>query len=285
VEDFQKRGVGPTEPNGGDRSINTTAPDDLQYSCIFPLKDPVPNGPDCTVKSAPDSPLCDATVHSTQINAKAYPGTRELAVLRGLGIQGIPASICPANIDQPTLPNGDPDPSFGYRPAIKTIVDRLKEALGGKCLPFKLKPAVDGSTPCVVIEAIHLDGGQSPCTDPGRQPVDPTHVPAVEAAKKDAFAPVGDFVWNSFCEITQLSGKFDDMGSDRYQCQNLDAVPPNINGWCYVDATTVPPYGNPALKEFGSCGDNEKRLVRFVNDGNVTKGATAFITCSGEGAL
>lgn len=285
-EDYQKRGVDASQPNGGDRSIDTTAPDDLQYACIFPLEMPVLNGTDCGAKSAPDSPLCDPAMHSTQINAKAYPGTRILAALRGLSNQGIPASICPANINQPTLPGGDPDPSFGYRPAIATIIDRLKDALSGKCLPFALKPAADGSTPCVVIEAIHDDAGQSACDQPGRQPVDAAHKPAVEAAKADAFAPTGDFAWNSFCEITQLTGDAADMASDRYQCQNLEktAIPTSINGWCYVDATTVPAYGNPDLEEFKSCGDNEKRLVRFVNGGNVTKGGTAFITCSGEGA-
>ncbi|MFO0618366.1 MAG: hypothetical protein U0414_37580 [Polyangiaceae bacterium] len=298
VETYENRGVAASEPNGGDRTINMAAPDDLQYACIFPLEMPVDPGPDCGTKSAPDSPLCDPAKHSKQINAKAYPGTRELAVLHGLGVQGIPASICPANINNPTLGNGDPDPSFGYRPAIKTIVDRLKEALSGKCLPFKLKPAPDGSTPCVVIEAAHEDDPAriGVCDAVGRQKVDPAHQPAVEAAKADAFAPTGDFAWNSFCEITQLGGAFDDDGttndpdkngapSDRYECQNLDAVPASINGWCYVDATTVPPYGNPGLQDFGSCGDNEKRLVRFVNGGNVAKGATAFITCSGEGAL
>jgi len=286
-EDFNKRPGIPAapsnaSPNGGDRSISTTAPTDIQYTCIFPLAMAVPNGPNCGAGSAPDDPLCDPAMHSTQIAAKAYPGLRELAVLHGLAGQGIPASICPANLTDPNSSD------YGYRPAVATIIDRLKSKLKGTCLPRKLSPdPKTGDIPCIVLEASHSDAGQVDCTTiPGRQPVSKDHEPAVEAAKQDAQAPMAPNEWNSFCEIIQLT----DNGTPpdaRDQCQNneSDQVSANVNGWCYIDAESIPPQGNANLSDISQCPQNERRLVRFVNGGNIQSGATALITCSGEGAL
>jgi hypothetical protein len=53
-----------------------------------------------------------------------------------------------------------------------------------------------------------------------------------------------------------------------------------VNGWCYVDASTVPATGNAEIVK--SCPDNEKRMIRFVGDGEAATGATLFITCSGS---
>ena len=52
------------------------------------------------------------------------------------------------------------------------------------------------------------------------------------------------------------------------------------NGWCYVDATTTPPTGDPVIVK--NCPDTEKRKVRFVGAGNPLPNATLFITCSGD---
>ncbi|MEZ4293430.1 MAG: hypothetical protein R3B70_00515 [Polyangiaceae bacterium] len=71
----------------------------------------------------PDNPLCEnpATGEaSMQVRAKAYPGIRHLAVLRDMGSQGVVASVCPAQVVDPSQPN------FGYRPAMAAIVERLK---------------------------------------------------------------------------------------------------------------------------------------------------------------
>ncbi|MBW2456602.1 MAG: hypothetical protein JRI68_18940, partial [Deltaproteobacteria bacterium] len=53
-----------------------------------------------------------------------------------------------------------------------------------------------------------------------------------------------------------------------------------VHGWCYVDATTVPPTGNPEI--VANCPETEKRIIRFVGNGKGATGATLFITCSGE---
>jgi len=124
--------------NGNEFSIPKH--DDLQYACIFPLVKVEANGAitsdlrdcstpgtypgcDCEDKGN-DSPLCQknpATGFPTdQVRAKVYPGIRHLAVLKGLGSQGVVASGCPAQLMAPALPD------FGYRPAVASLVERLK---------------------------------------------------------------------------------------------------------------------------------------------------------------
>jgi len=125
-----------------------TDQDDLQYACIFDLaqtrdcaqeimKVPAP-GCDCKPgKEADNNPLCQGAngQYSTVQNAaKAYPGLRELKVLKDFGNNSIVASICARNLKDANAQD------YGYRPAVDAIVDRLKEALTGKCLPRTLSP-------------------------------------------------------------------------------------------------------------------------------------------------
>jgi hypothetical protein len=279
-ESTAPRGVtGATQPNGGDRSLNTMSPNDIQYTCIFPLKTPNPTGIDCSTPDSTDNPLCtkDATGKATepQINAKAYPGIRELAVVHGLAGQGIAASICPQNVSDKMQAN------YGYRPAVGAIIDRLKTVLGGQCLPRQLHADAQGNVPCLVLEASHSANGQGPCTMPlGRQPVSADHQAAITAAKADPQAPAAPNEWNNFCEIVQFPA-----GMSRQTCQNtVDAMLPSsgVDGWCYIDAASTPPVGNSAI--VASCPTNDQRLIRFVGQGAVQTGATAFITCSGDTA-
>ncbi len=117
--------------------------DDLQYACIFPLVKVGADGSitadkrDCTMPGTyagcdcedtnNDNPLCQvnpATGKPTdQVRAKLYPGLRHLAVLKGLGTQGVVASGCPAQLTTPTQAD------FGYRPAVASLVERLKPHL------------------------------------------------------------------------------------------------------------------------------------------------------------
>jgi hypothetical protein len=138
-------------------------PDDLQYSCIFPL----PGPRDCEGRSAGEcdcvlsqsnQPLCEETpgqsaYSTTQHWAKAYPGLRQLDVLRGYGDNSIVASICARNVSDPERPD------FGYRPAIASIVDRLSEQLTRRCLPRALEVDADGSVPCTLVEALPASSG------------------------------------------------------------------------------------------------------------------------------
>jgi hypothetical protein len=87
---------GPNAINGGDRTVYDN--DDLQYACIFGLEEAEPSGPDCgdwCVQMSCDDPLCNG---AEQIGAKAYPGVRQLSLVRSLGDRGIAGSICPSDL-------------------------------------------------------------------------------------------------------------------------------------------------------------------------------------------
>ena len=263
--------------NGHEYDISTR--DDLQFACIFELSDPkdcatVPAGQNCDCDSkaiAAESPLCyDGTGYDQiQRRAKAYPGIRELQVLRNVGEQGIVGSICPAQT------SNEAGKDFGYNPAVQAIVDRLKLALEGQCLQRSLTPNAEKQVACLVLEGRVADDCN--CSSPGRQEVGPESQAAKDAALEQSPG------LNCFCEITQLSGA--SPGEPLYECQNQNTENvvidgETVDGWCYVDAATVPPLGNPDIVD--NCPINEKRIIKFVGEGKGAIGSTLFITCTGE---
>jgi hypothetical protein len=215
-----------------------------------------------------DNPLCqDATTgaYSTkQWRAKGYPGIRELSVLKGLNDQGIVASVCPADIDDPLAAN------YGYTPAIGAIVDRLKSKLSGDCLTRPLSPDKEGQVTCIVIEARQGDGGAC-CAGAARRDVESRYSEALAQAQEDPAAKGDD----CFCEVDQL------QGAALHTCQtDTDVVPVGaggtpVDGWCYVDDNT----GAAALLD--GCAAGERYKLRFVGAGQPQKGATTFVTCAG----
>mgnify|MGYP002150172600 CR=1 FL=1 len=80
--------------------------DDLQYACVFLLPPGAyrncswPGTPacECEVGNPTNNPLCDPENPHIQIKAKAYPGIRELALIRSLLSQGIVGSVCPGRM-------------------------------------------------------------------------------------------------------------------------------------------------------------------------------------------
>jgi hypothetical protein len=282
IESFDPR---PGTMNAPFKDYSIPDHDDLQYACIFPLNatrdctDPaeIAKGCDCS-KPMNDNPLCTGANNTTQSQAKGYPGIRQLRVLKAIGPQGITASVCPKQTTDMTSSD------YGYRPAIGAIIDRLKTALGGQCLPRTLRPASDGTIPCLILEARRVDGGCGPTgtsdagckPEPyGRKKVADEHLPAIEAAKADPLFEGAQ--WNCFCEVEQLKGD----GKTKCEQDEVDPKDPqHYSGWCYIDATTSPRIGNPKL--VNDCPETEKRIVRFIGDGEAQTGATMFITCSGE---
>ena len=175
--------------NGHEQNVPDKA--DLQYACTFPLATPKMCTPgnsacDCSPTkdgdaagvTAANSPLCQPPAGgapgTTQYFAKAYPGARELTVLRDFKDNAIVASICPK---VPTSTNPSGDPNYGYNPAVGAIIERLKEALKGKCLPRKIQKDDTGAVECAVIEA--QKAGNCNCGAPGRAEADPGIYPAV----------------------------------------------------------------------------------------------------------
>ncbi len=179
-----------TDPIMG-RDWNTNA-SDLQYACTFKLNTPKDctsplhiNACDCTMgrcdkcTGAGDTtcvcpPLCDPANPTSQIRGKAYPSIRELTVVRSLADQGIASSMCPIHIPPAGGCQTSTDPLCGYRPAVKAIVDRLKNALANQCLPQKLTPSNCGNVACLILETIP--------TQTGFNPSDPQYINKVQAA-------------------------------------------------------------------------------------------------------
>jgi len=175
-----------TDPEHGREwnTLSSGASIDLQYACTFQLPTPkdcnaAANAGACDCASSPGSattdpggpPLCSTATRTTQIRGKAYPTIRELRVAKGLGSQAVVASICAKDVTSaPT------SPTFGYNPAMQAIVNRLKNALSGQCLPEKLTPAGDGSVPCLILVEYPGQTDQSAgCTDAGMcNPANPT---------------------------------------------------------------------------------------------------------------
>jgi hypothetical protein len=259
--------------NGHERASNGQ---ELQYACILPLMEKKDcagvAGCDCSaVNPGSPNPLCEKDASgdqtTTQTHAKAYPGLRQLEVLKELGPQGIVASVCAAQVNDRTRAD------FGYRPAIGALIDQLKTALRGQCLNRELEPKENDQVSCLILEARRTGGACSCDAADSRQPVSPVHEPAVDAALADENAASAE--WDCFCEIPQLKGEA--LEACRTEADGSPALASmQEGGWCYVDAAT----GSGEL--VASCPSTERRMIRFIGDGEVQPSATAFITCSVE---
>jgi hypothetical protein len=278
-------------PINGHEQINQNN-SDLQYACIFKLKMALTcdqakfdadEGCDCfDMDQGFNRPLCGGAGGLTQSYAKAYPGTRHLEVLKQFKDNSIVASICPK------IPDDTANADYGYNPAVKAIIDRLKEALKGKCLPRQLSPNESdqvtdgletGQVPCKVIEAVlpQNNGACSCDTYPNRVGTTDVLRNAVLAkleegktcGTKPGQTKCADFCT---CELLQLKGNELDM------CQT-DASPPNVPGYCYINASpNETKVGNPDLVK--DCPGDSKRLLRFVGD-TPAPGAIALVACLG----
>ncbi len=274
----------PSTPNNAGNPINGHEwlptgsfggpPGDLEYACIFDLPTPrdcsQPGAVcDCDGDPAKDNPLCDPNPNDSgkltlQSRAKAYPGVRNLAIAKGMGDQGIVASICAAQVATPSNPDGTAARDYGYRPAVGSIVDNIQRKVGApQCFPRALTPNADGQVACTVIEA-----SKSPtcdCSGTARAPVAADHQCLVDQAKQDPLYAVEQ--WNCFCEIEQTSG------AALKDCDANQDVQASTNGYCYVDTTS----GNPAL--VSKCPSGEQQQLRFVGAGTPAPGSTVFLSC------
>jgi hypothetical protein len=263
----------------------SAARDDLEYACIFRLPaDPMTHKQsrtcteadpgDCYERAPGDNnPLCQdpktGTYGVEQFFAKAYPGTRELEVLRGFGKNAIVASICARNVDVATK---DTAQDYGYRPAVDAVVDRLASVLTGRCLPRKLQKDESGHYPCSVLEANPQEGA---VCDPSRRRIAPKLAvigPAVERLRAAAFCDAeGRPACNqlTLCEIQEA-------GPECHQNQENQPVP----GWCYVDPAANPGDDRSLVK---NCDPTTPQTLRFVDPLRATPapGARVVIACMG----
>ncbi|MEM9693209.1 MAG: hypothetical protein AAGA56_11735 [Myxococcota bacterium] len=284
-------------PNGSeyDTRNDQGAFADLQHACIFDLVNPVENGPDCgDAGDFENNPLCFGdqdgsgveTFGTTQYRAKAFPSTRQLQVLRGVGSNGIVGSICPLTIDPDDRDREGIRQAFGYRPAVQAIIERLSAELGGSCLPRSLVPDENGQVSCRILEALRntpADQCEAQCgAVAGRSFPDPGSA-VVEAARSNQIFTGTDTSEVCICQIEQLQGEELDACQNRIEDRFTLSGNENdqaVSGFCYVDAATVPPTGNTAIVD--ECPATERRILRFVGDAEPRAGAVAFITCAGE---
>lgn len=271
--------------NGGEWTVKNQ--DDLQYACAFPLAKPR----DCSDASivscdckdpANNNPLCAENPkqpgsRTLQVKAKAYPGVRELEVLRELGGMGITTSVCPANVTSPEAPD------FAYRPVVKAILERLRLPESNGCLRRQLPIDNEGRAECKLIEARAIPESTCECDEAtGRRAVE--NAGLVKAILADPRAQLNKV--SCFCELVQLSneGPSGEPTGELDACRDSLAMFPTdqsgemVHGWCYVDATTTPPTGSPELVK--ECSDEHMRKLRFTGKGEPQQGALMYMTCA-----
>ncbi len=291
-------------PINGHEYTASALRDDLQYACIFPLdaaKDCSGTAScDCRSGEGGDKPLCqDPTTGQvaatpTQYWAKGYPGLRELETLKEYGSNSIVASICPKILDTTNA-------NYGYNPAVAAIIERLKSALNGKCLPRLLDVDPNTGLPCAVVEAVQNGQGQLDC-DPGKRPgrIDLNTLDNGDLIRKAVKTQLkslgvcdvqGQPSCDAYllCEVQQLgldaTGKnFNPQDPGLVSCQQADPPDPQYTGYCYVaDNAQGQTIGNPDL--LSKCKPTERQLLRFiggdVNSPLPASGATYFIACTG----
>ena len=254
----------PVHGHEWDPTKDTAQPNaDLQYACTFDLAPPrvCTQAADCDC-FGPDlgdvkNPLCqnpEGTYGTTQLRGKAYPGTRILQVLQGLGDQAIVGSICAAQSVDRTRQD------FGYAPAVSAVVNRLRKPLAGECLPIALPvDGVSGAVPCSIIEVFN-DASCNCDNTPARRT-------APEGLLTEAMKAQGA----CHCEIKQLTGQA------LSACQaGIDSVNPG-DGWCYVDPAQQSGASCDLVK---SCTREEERRIRFINANSEPRpSAAAYLRC------
>jgi hypothetical protein len=260
---------------------------DLQYACTFQLPSPkncteakYAGACDCTSTTGSRPPLCDSA-GTTQVRGKAYPGVRQLTVARDMADQGIVASLCPRSLDATNN-----NPNYGYRPAVKVIVDRLKNALASQCLPQELTANTCGDVPCLILETLPNPGPETDCAVHGLAVPDPIVLAKFrEQQRADQGSVTGDagagFVDQTklpVCQVTQLVNQaankdpscgaqatashfsyqsdFDSTGS----CASSSGA-----GWCYVQG--------------GGAGGSCPQSILFSTGGNPLVGAKISLQC------
>jgi hypothetical protein len=249
-------------------AVHKNLPVDREYACIFPLVDPPTGTPtprdcsdpndtvnqeacDCSTPSlsttaipssipavcgqcpgtepAPNNCSKGGTDYNLQYFAKAYPTIREIELVHLMGDQGILSSLCP--IHPAYVPVGNTtDPVFGYRPAVNSIINRLKTALTTACIPQPLAPAptpAGGGQPgcatkdecvqCLILATLSPSGSQM-CSSYGFS--DPT--PQVKANFLEQQGDSG--ATGTICVVPQIP----------YQ-KGVSCKTESTTGWCYVD--------------------------------------------------
>ena len=222
---------GTTAQNGADpihgREWKTTlspAGLDLQYACTFPLPTPkncnLPaNAQTCecggTASGPEGPPICNG---SLQVRGKTYPTIRQLRVAKGLGIQGIVGSLCAVDASSP---------SYGYRPVIDALLQRLVPIVSYGCDPTAHPRGADGKVPCHVLVSFDTKAACDPAR--GLRDANASSILCFKSSvleqlkQQNPNATLADV--GPVCELAQIPSSQFQGGS----CDKLDSA-----GWCYT---------------------------------------------------
>ncbi|MBS2015642.1 MAG: hypothetical protein JST00_22330 [Deltaproteobacteria bacterium] len=242
---------GPDPINGREWA---TGGHDLQYACTFELDTPRDcQKEDCDRLRSENAPLWNAA-GDQQVRAKAYPSVRELMAVRALGERGVAASLCPKTL------KGDPrDPSYGYNPAMRSILDRMKGALTTQCLPRKLtRDSASNEVPCLVLAQL-ADASDS-CEKRGLERPEEA---VVERFLEQKRAEAGNVALGAdptklpVCKLPQLTVPAAES------CKDAAGL-----GWCYVE-------GSGDAKPAGRCS----QAILFSSATAVLAGAKFDMLC------
>jgi hypothetical protein len=267
--------------NGREQAVIPSDRSDLQFACIFPLAEPVrcttDNAGPCQCNEdefAKNSPLCDYEGGDpnagTQRYEKAYPGVRQLEVLRALGHEAVTTSICPQPYPNVYVGVG---PGWGYEPNMNALVERMKDWFALQCLPRAFEVDENGRMGCRIAE-VAFDSCD--CSAPGRSPATAADVTELESqllAYNYCGGDTGiDCASLCACELHQFQG--DDLAA----CQNDPAEAEDLHGFCYVDPAAGA--GSPVL--VAGCSANQQRKLRFLGQDVPAADKLTMIICDAE---
>ncbi len=263
--------------------------DDLQYACIFQLPTPRTSctgaACDCDAEGQEyNRPVCE---QGTQTHSKAYPGVRELQVLKDFGAassgNAVVASICPK-----TLSVSKTDPSYGYLPAVASLIDQVKQNFAPRCLPRQLAIDENGRVPCSIIESSAPLAGQacSECLSSAGRSV-PSADERNAVLNQLRLAGQCSAAGHAACETFCLCALEQYEGADLSTCLSAPNPPTDIApGFCYVDPAQASD-ASLSLAEsqvVASCPSAQKRLIRFLGSDSPQKGAIVTIACGAQTA-
>lgn len=258
----------------------------LQYACTFPLRMPRPCEMDkhCDCDSNPDShsdsdsvcqPPGGGVGGSTQYYAKAYPGLRELDVLRQHGDNAVVASICPK-----VLSGGEEELGFGYRPALSGLVKRIHcTTLNGR---FETDPASQdfGSIDCRLVSVQQRSGSVCACDGSARVTLSDADRKTLQAelVTRGTCGGTTGVDCNSLCACEIPQAKSTALRA----CQNDDSFTPidpgsgaRVDGWCYVS----PDDGFGAAALVNQCPAARRQNLRLLGSANTAPSEHLFAIC------
>jgi hypothetical protein len=259
----------PPDPIHG-HEIVATAPEELQFSCIFPLPDArdcaKEQSCECSTGSASDvvSPLCrqpDDTYGTIQRFAGAKPPPRILEFVKSLGESGHLGSICPGQLDDPSKDG------FGYSGALRDFARSFQSAWDLSCFYPPLPLRKDGAPACRLLE---FHDAIVDCAALGRSVATGPYVDRLLQQMNRL-----DRTGSTTCEIPPVPGDPGDPTSPAYICAH-EAQPASLPpGYCYID----PEAGLGAAALVDACVPGNQRRVRLLPRTLPVPGSVTALIC------